>query len=205
MSLLESIRVLFVEKPSVLAGEMGDIHPIHEAVVALLKSQVSDSEAQQCLQRTEKDAIKEIIVADVFMGRVRNETWKNELRAMLREGKPLELLIDKAALYLSENKRVHEGDVLYRPSLLPADTRRYVEKRTKGFVKNHPNSIYIQKGVIDYVDANKRRFKRNKRIGYALIGAISLGLAYGTWDFTRKYDLKVVPQQTWLEMKTGAK
>jgi hypothetical protein len=191
MSLISAIKQLYEEKPSNLEGEAGDIHPIYEALVSLLKTQVSDDIARKRLVRGKKEDLKTIILADAMLERVKNPAHRaNLLDRLAREEDPYKVAESAAAL-LAEDKRFASEGALIKLSSLPAESRSYFIKNSKEVVERMSQQIYFTQSASAYMASNTNRFKLKDIKKYLLIGGISLSFIIGSSIFFHYYDLKL--------------
>jgi len=169
----------------------GKVAPIVEGYIKLTKEMITDEEAERRLVNLEdsgKDEIKTIIVVDGILKRLKNQHQRNEIKKLLNSKKSLDEITERAVVYLAENKRSHNGDVLYQLNALPQKTRRDFQRKIK---KIRPNQVYINGQVSDYLKSNEKRFKRNRIIKYSIIGAISLGLLISGYLIKKNYRIKI--------------
>lgn len=190
-NLLEIIEKLFLERSSNFYNETGKIHPIYEAVAALLTQLLDDEEAIKRLLSSDKESLKSVIITDGILGRLKEDEQKRQLRQMLSSESSLDDIIERGALYLSETKRTSEGDILYRIDKIPERQRRDLLGEIKRVRKNYPDCIYIKKDILNYLDRNTKKFRRNKIIKYFIIGTLALGTLIGGYCCNRDYDLKI--------------
>jgi len=194
-NLSEGIEELFLERSSNFYSGVGGIHPIVEAIIALIKSQISDEEAIKRLLSSDKESIKSIFVIDSILERLKEDEQKTQLRQMLSSGNSLDDITERGALYLSENKRTSEGDVLYRIDEIPERQRRDLLGKIRKVRKNYPHGIYIKKDISSYLDRNAEKFRKNRIIKYSVIGTLTLGTLIGGYLLNKNYDFKTEKQQ----------
>ena len=193
-NLLDVIKGLFLERSSNFYHENGEIHPIYEAVAALLIKSLDDEEAINRLLNPNGESLKSVLITDGILGRLKEDYQRGQLRQMLSSGNSLDNIIEQGALYLSENKRVCDGDILYRTDELPRRRRKDLLKRIKKIIKDEPRYIYIKKDLSDYLERNAKKFRRNRIIKYSIIWGITLSTLMGGC-FLNKYDNKTETQQ----------
>ena len=150
----------FSERRTNLAGNNSEIHPIYEAVVALLIKCVSDEEAKKRLLKGDEESVKSILIVDKLLEVLKDNSQKQQLRTMLSSGQSLDAIIEKSALYLSEGKRTDGGDVLYRIDALQPKQRRYLIRKIRRIRRKYPLGVYIKTDVFDYINKNAGKFRK---------------------------------------------
>jgi tetrahydromethanopterin S-methyltransferase subunit F len=148
---------------------LSNIHPIYEALTALLKKNLAD---QQFVNRYAKDenSLRESIAADVLLEHVKPKE-KQHFMSLFQSGATLKDIVDGAALSIAENKRIKDGRILY----LAAD-EAYSEPYFMAALKNiSPSMVYIDSSAIEDVREKAKRVKRRRKL--KIIGGIAAGAA----------------------------
>lgn len=185
MTLSETLRDLAVEKPTNFIGETGDVHPMYEALSALLKTQLTDETARKRLLMGKKDDLKAILLADYVVGSVSSAAQKNEIRKLLESGQSIDAIAERAAVYLAETKRSNEGDILQTLSGLSRADQRNFRNNIKAIATTFPGRIYLKKEVIDHLRQNKIKFQAYLALKYVGFAAAIAGAGTAAYMFLK--------------------
>ena len=149
---------------------MENIHPMYEALVALMKRQLKDEEIASMIY--DEESLRLTLAADVFLERVSSDK-KEMIRDKIRRRKPIEEVIENAALCLSENKRIKDGELLYHLDLRDKD--RYFKK---ALISEKPQSLYLSPDELNAIKKKKEKIKRNSLIIKVAGSLAAAGLLY---------------------------
>ncbi|MDD5192124.1 MAG: hypothetical protein PHH54_00895 [Candidatus Nanoarchaeia archaeon] len=186
-NLTEKIAGLYSKKSSNFSTEEGIIHPIYEALTALLKEQVSDEEAKKRLIEEGQRGIKSVIIADGFLEMITQANSRNDIKNMLNSGRPLAEIIDRAALYIADDKRTKDGLVLIRSDSEKTDTCF-----RKALKKANPNLLYLEREELQKIKDRGEKMKKNRpaKIFATIALALVIAFAGNTYkNSLKKYDL----------------
>lgn len=158
------------EKPNLRIKGGEKLHPIYEAVLALLKQHLSD---EQIVKRMNNESdLKKIIAIDSFIDII-PEGKKAEFIGKINSIKDYNEIFNWASLYIAENKRMQNGNALEPVS--DFEMPKYILKAIK---KAKPEHIFINRetGLNLEERAKKIRKRRIAKIWcsilfYATIGA----------------------------------
>jgi len=173
---------LIEEKPNLRISGGEKLHPIYEAVLALLKQQFSDERIMEIIE-SESD-LRKVLALDSIVDYIPSEKREQFMRET-RDVKDYAEILNKAALYIAENKRVSDGKVLHPVSEF--EMQKYFLKAIK---KANPNEIYLTESIVPKLEKKAEKIKRRKtrRIVFACILSSVLGLwAYNSGGKTLEY------------------
>lgn len=91
-----------------------NIHPMYEALIALLKRNLGDDEVVRRFAKDE-NSLKDVLVTESFLANLTSSN-ANEIRRLFNSGASLKDITERAALYISEGKRTQGGRALYQLS-----------------------------------------------------------------------------------------
>lgn len=156
------------DEPELSVAGLSNIHPIYEAVIALLKQQLTDTEIATCFSKYDgKEGIKSVLLVDALLEEYKKiPAYTNNLKQMLLSGKPISEITTMAALYMSENKRVQDGQVIQRVGY---SEDKYVMKALKML---SPSEVYVKGSEIDKLKVKAKKMQGNRIRG--VIAAIGL-------------------------------
>ncbi len=175
-NLVTLIKGLYEERSSNFSNEIGYVHPIVEALVALLKRQLNDDEVEKRLVRAKNEGeVKRILIIDEFLGKL-NDHEKNEIENMMSSGKKLDEIIDYAALYIVENKRMQDGKVLHSVINSPVGIRRDILIALK---KANPSEVYVTNAAIPRLEIDARKIKKKRIARWISSGLLIAVLGFG--------------------------
>jgi len=172
---------------------MKDIHPMYEALTALFKKNLSDSQIVARYAKDEK-SLREVITTEALLDRVPGNR-KSHLISQLTSGKDLAELTDFAALEIAEGKRTKDGAVLEKAS-------NHAYKPFFGMALSNASmyNIYIDKREVDRINENaqKIQFKTVLAITTSAISAIALAasiyLGYVNISFGKQHSHQATQQ-----------
>ena len=172
-----------------------DIHPIYEALTALFKKNLSDSQIVARYAKDEK-SLREVIAVEALLDRV-PENRKIDLASKLTSGKDLAELTDFAALEIAEGKRTKDGAVLEK-----ASNHIYKPFFKKALSNAEMYNVYIDKRELDKINENAKiaQIKTVWAITASAITAIALAasiyLGYVNISFGKKPQVEQTQQQS---------
>ncbi len=169
------IRIVIknVEKKPNLRIQGGErIHPICEALIALLRQQFSDPELVKFI--TSEQDLRKVLAADAIIDYV-PENKRSELKHKLMSNPTFDELVNMAALYIAENKRIQDGLVLRQ-----ASDETYKDKYfMRALRKASPTKVYVERSEIQNVHEKARKMKKRGRcLGIVTtVGLLALGIS----------------------------
>ena len=187
---LEHIVIKIGEQKKVLRVEgLNNIHPIYEAVIALLRKNLQDKDICERFLKDE-NSLREILVADAILDRL-NSYQKNSLISLLKSGSSLKEIVDRAAIDIAEDKRAKDGKVLYSAQNYANESNYFMNA-----LKYAPaNSIYINSSEIPKIQEKARQIKKNRIMGFIAAGIASITLLFGGYLAWRYFSLKSPEEQ----------
>lgn len=187
-NLVEIVIGLGKKKDDLRIQGMQNIHPMYEALIALLRKQLKDDEIKDTI--IDEKSLRTALVTDVFLEWVK-PSYQSNLKSLLKSGKPLKEIVDQAALQIAEGKRMQDGNILYR-----ADGQNPDKFFMKALKKAKPCYIYIEKAELDSIKKRKDEIKKKNKIKKIVLAAlagflITMGI-YGIINYKKIYkDIKL--------------
>lgn len=163
---------------------MENVHPIHEAIAALLCQNLPQN---AIVSRFNQDprSLNAVLIANALYGAARN---KDELMRKVTSGAPLEEIIAQAALEISEGKRIKDGVVL-----IEHPSREFEDKYLiRAFREGYGNKLYISQSSLDNAKRKAKELKKETRTAYwVATGFLAAGLAVGGYFLNQKVDISL--------------
>lgn len=181
-SLIEKIRGLYSKKSSNFSTGEGKVHPIYEALAALLKEQVSDKDAEKRLIEEGEKGIKSVIIADGLLGML-SSCQREDIKSMFGSGKSLAEIINKASLYIADDKRAKDGFVLVR-----ANSEKPNSCFRKALKKADVSLLYIETNELNKIKDRAEKIK--KRIPKKILACLAIASMLTFSGFLYKSQLK---------------
>ncbi len=161
-----------------------NIHPMHEALVALFKQNLND---QEIAERYAKNAesIREVLVVDALLPYL-NSTQCQSIKHLLSQGSPLKEILEHGALLLAEERRIRDGNVIrnaenygfsrpyLKAGLLNAPLNLFFKLALSTF---SPRDIYFTQQVADKLKEKEKTYKTcaMRTIAIGAVAALILG------------------------------
>jgi hypothetical protein len=145
---------------------LSNVHPIYEALTALLKQNISDSSIVSRYLKDE-NSLREIIAADALIDYI-GPRRKQNLKPLLESGAGLKEIVESAALNIAENKRTVNGEILSPLS----EVENEVLKDFYGNARSlDSNQLYISNSALGYLKGNSNKFREKKMAKYSILSA----------------------------------
>ena len=97
------------EAPLHITG-LENIHPLYEALIALLRQNLDDATIAGGFARS-PESLRDVLVIDGLLPFLRQHQRKS-LEGLLSQGKPLKEVLEYGALLLAEERRIADGNVV---------------------------------------------------------------------------------------------
>lgn len=153
------------EKQDLRISGMGNIHPIYEALIALLRRQLKDDEIVGFIK--DEESLRQALAEDYFLEYIQPDK-RTELINAVKSGKSLREIVDQTALILSENKRIKDGKVLYR-----ADSSNNSRYFLKSLSAANPHNIYVETYELKRIEEKAKKVRIISKIKYAAAAALT--------------------------------
>jgi len=179
-NLQEIVIKLTEQKSDLRIPGMQDIHPMYEALIALLRKQLKDDELVTAIN--DEESLRRVLAADVFLENLPSNK-RDKLITSLKSGKSLKEIVDEAALALSEDKRTQDGNILYR-----ADQQSPDKYFMKALTRANPYNIYLEKVELDLIKRKTANIKKIDKIKKIIIAAsVGVLISCGIYLFKNRY------------------
>lgn len=150
---------------------LGFVHPMHEALIALLRNYLGDGSIVQRYVKDEQ-ALRNIIATDAMMDNVPSGERAGIERA-LADNQPLERIVELASLAIVGNKRLIGGRLMVPLSQKSELNENKYTLKSLGEISL--DNVYVPESEVEkVVKGNEHRKKVRK--GYLIAGAIGIGL-----------------------------
>lgn len=163
------------------------IHPMYEALIALLKQNLNDASIAQRFAKN-PDSLREVLVVDGMLPFLRPEQ-KHSLEKLLTQGAPLKEIFERGSLLIAEDRRVMNGEIIRNAGQQGA--RGYFFKMALPSVS--PQNLYLSADELNRVQTKATKFKKYAIRG-ALIGTAALMLT-GYYLYSNRIALKYAWRQ----------
>lgn len=167
------------KKPTLRIEGMGSIHPIYEALIALLRRHLGDKEIAARFARNE-ESLREVLFTDIVMDQLTPQN-KEQLKTLLISGASLKEVVGRAAVYLSDGKKTQDNQILKNISAM--SNNPYFMKSLKAV---NPEKVYIETAEIERIEKRSNKKKKN-RLTALISASIGIVLCAGTAYFARDY------------------
>jgi len=142
------------------------LHPIYEAVLALLKQHLTD---EQIVKRMNDESdLKKILAIDSLIDSI-PEPKRQEFQKKINSISNYNEILSLASLYLAENKRIYDGN-----SLIPVSDFKMQEYILRAIKKAEPENIFVNNKVIPDLEKRAKKIRKKmirKTIALAVLSA----------------------------------
>lgn len=163
------------KRPDLRIPHLEKIHPIYEALTALLRQHLPDDSIVRRYAKNEQ-SLRAIIATDVLLDYLGKKNSDN-ITKVLASGAPLNEIVERISLEIAEGKRVQEGKILVK---ITAEVEKdpYLEKKLKDI---NQSGIYIEKDKIPQFKEDVEKIKKIKKIKkfvYLVISCAALTIGF---------------------------
>jgi hypothetical protein len=182
------------DDPKMNVEGLNTIHPIHEAIIALLRQQLTDAEIATYFAKCDgKEGLKSVLLVDALLEEYKKTpSYNNNLKQLLLSGTSVNEITKMVALQISENRRLQDGKVIQR---VGSSDDKYLMKALKML---SPKDVYVKGSDIDKLKVKAENMRRNKIV--SVIAAIGFTLLAGWTCYslgkTSTYSEKVKQEST---------
>ncbi|MBU3913748.1 MAG: tetratricopeptide repeat protein [Nanoarchaeota archaeon] len=165
---------------------MENIHPIYEALIALLRRHVPDTKIAQRFVKDE-NSLREFFATDTLLDILKKPEQTRNLEEAFSSGKTLKEIAEMAALYISEGKLAKEGKVLHTVTEKSYRDPLFM----KALKKAKPESVYVEGKEIERISQESSKMRKRRKYGRIITGILIAGLASTGYYGSKKYQVKI--------------
>lgn len=160
-----------------------NIHPIYEALAALLRKNMSEQDLYNIFVRDE-NSLRKILAAEALLDNVKSQN-KQQLIDLLKSGASLHDLVNRAALDIAEDKRTRDGKVLLNMPREAYDSFFYMPALA---IFSNPRNIYAERENIDSVLKKYKSLRKFTLISILSSLALVSGLVIGSYFLGKHHE-----------------
>lgn len=190
---------LMKDDPELRIENLNNIHPMIEALIALVRQQLTDPEIGTCFSQCEgKDGLKSVLVLDALLEEYKKSPeYSNNLKQSLLSGKSISEVIQTASLYISENRRIKDGNVIQR---VGDSSDKHLLKAVKYL---EPSEVYVKATDIPVLREKYKNMKRNWIRGLLVVSlGLTALLGYTAYNMQRARYSENMLKQMMIEKKS---